>query len=129
MQFLSPSRVTCHSAETGRTTRVGTSTGSGRHRVASADCAGAGRRPGRLAGLLVDLMLRPASLLSTNGLLTPLWPATFLSSAGACCRLFRRLLGQDFLLLEETVFQDAPYIQYIIGGSPYLPEILKFLSS
>src|SRR5579872_6675801 len=54
-------------------------------------------------------MLRPASLLSTNWTFdAPLWPVTSLSSAGACYRALRRLPGQDFHLLEERVFQDAP---------------------
>src|SRR5690242_17413454 len=55
-------------------------------------------------------MLRPASLLPalSQAFDTPLWPSGSLLPAGACYRALRRLPGQDFHLLEERVFQDAP---------------------
>ena len=61
-------------------------------------------------GCSVRLMLRPASLLPalSQALDAPLWPAGSLLKAGVCYRAFRRLPGQDFHLLEQCVFQDAP---------------------
>src|SRR5580692_6694312 len=64
-------------------------------------------------------MLRPTSLLPSlaTAFDAPLWPATSLPSAGACYRALRRLPGQDFHLLEERVFQDAPCLHSIHVGA------------
>jgi hypothetical protein len=63
-------------------------------------------------GCSVHLILRPTSLLSAQRTSdAPLWPVASLPSAGACYRALRRLPGQDFRLVEERVFQDAPYHQ------------------
>src|SRR6202007_1219001 len=73
-------------------------------------------------------MLRPASLLSTKWTFdAPLWPVTSLPSAGACYRALRRLPGQDLHLLEERVFQDAPWRTFThkIGVST---DSAKFMS-
>src|SRR3954453_19288924 len=59
-------------------------------------------------------MLRPASLLPSlsTAFEAPLGRTAFLPSSGACYRALRRLPGQVLHLLEERVFQDAPWPQY-----------------
>src|ERR1700674_2522186 len=64
-------------------------------------------------GCSVHLILRPTSLLSAQRTSdAPLWPVASLPSAGACYRALRRLPGQDLHLLEERVFQDAPWYDF-----------------
>jgi hypothetical protein len=44
---------------------------------------------------------------------TPLGSVGSLLPAGVCYRALRRLPGQDFHLLEQRVFQDAPRLDFI----------------
>ena len=71
-------------------------------------------------GCSVHVLLRPAGLLPSvsRAFDTPLGAGGSLRSAGVCYRALRRLPGQDFHLLEQRVFQDAPWKgQYNSGGS------------
>ena len=47
------------------------------------------------------------------------WAVAFLLSAGACYRTLRRLSGQGLSLLEERVFQDAPWSTSYCVGAPH----------
>ena len=62
-------------------------------------------------GCSVHFMLRPAGLLPSlsRAFDTPLGTVGSLLPAGVCYRVLRRLPGQDFHLLEQRVFQDAPW--------------------
>src|ERR1039458_571302 len=66
-------------------------------------------------GCSVHLLLRPAGLLPplSRAFDTPLGAGGSLRAAGVCYRALRRLPGQDFHLLEQRVFQDAPCVKYI----------------
>jgi hypothetical protein len=59
----------------------------------------------------VHLLLRPAGLPPSlsRAFDSPLGTGGSLHSAGVCYRALRRLPGQDLHLLEQRVFQDAPW--------------------
>jgi hypothetical protein len=77
-------------------------------------------------------MLRPASLLPalSQAFDAPLWPSGSLLPTGACYRALRRLPGQDFHLLEERVFQDAPcqYFSSPIAHNAVRPRLILIAS-
>jgi hypothetical protein len=62
-------------------------------------------------GCSVHFMLRPAGLLPSlaRAFDTPLGTVGSLLPAGVCYRVLRRFPGQVFHLLEQRVFQDAPW--------------------
>src|SRR5258708_40225656 len=62
-------------------------------------------------GCSVRLLLRPAGLLPSlaRAFDTPLGSVGSLLRTGVCYRALRRLPGQDFHLLDQPVFQNAPY--------------------
>ena len=62
-------------------------------------------------GCSVHFMLRPAGSLPSvaRAFDTPLGPVGSLLPAGVCYRAPRRFPGQDLHLLEQRVFQDAPW--------------------
>jgi hypothetical protein len=53
-----------------------------------------------------------AALAYTRVFDTPLGSKGPLLPAGVCYRALRRLPGQDFHLLEQRVFQDAPLVDF-----------------
>src|SRR5581483_1118101 len=66
-------------------------------------------------------MLRPAGLLPSlsRALDTPLGSVGSLLPAGVCYRALRRLPGQDLHLLEQRVFQDAPWAYCDTAKAPH----------
>src|SRR5271166_92949 len=74
-------------------------------------------------------MLRPAGLLPSlaRAFDTPLRTVGSLLPPGVCFRALRRLPGQDFHLLEQRVFQDAPHPRFYWGeaGNVLTPSLFK----
>jgi hypothetical protein len=67
----------------------------------------------RLLRSLIVAARRFAPLLCCRAFDTPLGSVGSLLPAGVCYRALRRLPGQDFHLLEQRVFQDAPWGNFI----------------